>query len=155
MNLELCYTTGVQKPFYASGFLYHSPSQQILLQQLKQGDGVKFVLFRGSSRKGRDPKVVFQQCVQEALGISIRASSIRPVYDYIHDKLGEQFIFYVEVAKISSTARTSKNKAEWFSLSKLSKHAMSEQTRHDIIVGERVIRSLIDSARPPQSPRHH
>ncbi len=145
----------MHKPFYASGFLYHSPSQQILLQQLTNGDDMKLALFRGKSRNGKDPQMVFQQCVEEALGVRVPASSIHPVYDYIHDKLGEHFIFYVEVADVTPKTYISKNKAEWFSLSKLSKHAMSEQTRHDIIIGERVIRSLFESAHPtPKSKRH-
>lgn len=145
----------MHKPFYASGFLYHSPSQQILLQQLSNGNDVNLVLFGGKSHKGKDPQTVFQHCIEEALGVPIAASSIHPVYDYIHDKLGEHFIFYVEVADITPQVYASKNKAEWFLLSKLSKYAMSEQTRHDIIVGERVIRSLMESARPPQYPKRH
>ena len=143
----------MHKPFFASGFLYHSPSHQILLQELKSVDNVKLVLFRVSSHNGDDPQVVFQHCVEEALGVEIAASSIHPVYDYIHDRLGEHFIFYVEVADITPGAYASKNKAEWFLLSKLSKYPMSEQTRHDIIVGERVIRSLLEPPRPPQGPR--
>ncbi len=145
----------MHKPFYASGFLYHSASQQILLQQLQSGDDVKLVLFGATSHKANDPQTVFQHCVEEALGVTIAASSIHPVYDYIHDKLGEHFIFYVEVADIMPRAYSSKNKSEWLLLSKLSKCNMSEQTRHDIIVGERVIRSLVESARAPQDPRRH
>lgn len=132
----------MHKPFFASGFLYHPASQQILLQQFTSGDDINLVLFRGKSHKGRDPQAVFQHCVEEALGVTIATSSIHPVYDYILNRLGEQFIFYVEVEDTTPKTYSSKNKTEWFSLSKLSKHAMSEQTRHDIIVGERVIRSL-------------
>lgn len=145
----------MHKSFYASGFLYHSPSQQILLQQLTGDTEAKLVMFRGKSYKGNDPQAVFQHCVEEALGVTVPASSIHPVYDYIHNKLGEQFIFYVEVAGATPKTYASKNKAEWFLLSKLSKRAMSEQTRHDIIIGERVIRSLMESARPPQHPKRH
>ena len=144
----------MHKPFYASGFLYHSPSQQILLQQFKNGNDVKLVLFRGSSSNGETPQAVFQKCVEKALGTSIPASSIHPVYDYVHDKLGEHFIFYVEIANVSPKAYAAKNTSEWCPLAKLSKYPMSEQTRHDIIVGERVIRSLFETANPtPQ--RHH
>jgi len=145
----------VHKPFYASGFLYHSPSQQILLQQLTNGEETKLSLFRTKSHRGNDPKAVFQQCIEQALGVAIPASSIRPVYDYIHDKLGEQFIFYVEVSGATPKTYASKNKAEWFSLSKLSKQAMSEQTRHDIIIGERVIRSIFETANPQPKPKRH
>lgn len=142
----------MHKPFYASGFLYHSPSQQILLQQLSDSDNTRLVLFRGKSRNGNDPQSVFQQCVEKALGVSIKASSIHPVYDYIHDILGEHFIFFIETTTISPNTYSSDNNAEWCLLSKLSKLKMSEQTRHDIVVGERVIRSLTEQARVPQNP---
>jgi len=128
----------VHKSFYASGFLYHSPSQQILLH--KPTTDVAPILFRGSSRKGTNPQEIFQRCVEHALEVSIPAKSIHPVYDYVHDRLGMQYIFYVEVTDKTPKTYSQKNKAEWFALSKLSKQTMSEQTRHDIIVGERVIR---------------
>ena len=137
------YTTGVHTSFYASGFLYHSPSQQILLQPLQNGDTVNLTLFHEKCERGKDPLTVFKHCVERALGTTIPTSSIHPVYDYVHDKLGEQYIFYVEVAGAEPKSYGAKNKAAWFSLLKLAKHEMSEQTRHDIIVGERVIRSLI------------
>lgn len=131
----------MHKPFYASGFLYHSPSQQILLQQSANKNPLKFDLFKGKSQNGTDPKVVFQRCVEKTLGISIAPSSVHTVYDYIHDTDGEQFIFYIEVKKgIPDDG--------WILLSKVSKYSMSEQTRHDILIGERVIRSNMPPARP-------
>ncbi len=141
----------MHRPFYASGFLYHSSTQQILLQQPSLDASP--VLFGGKGHKAKDPQAVFQRCVEQALGIAIPASSIHPVYDYRHNKLGECFIFYVEIADPEIYA--SKNKAKWFLLSKLSKFTMSEQTRHDIIVGERVIRSALESPQAHQSPKHH
>lgn len=145
----------MHKPFYASGFIYHQPTQQILLQQFTSGDDVKLVLFRGKSRNGHDPQTVFQKCIEKTLGITIKPSSVHPVYDYIHDQLGEHFIFYVEVRGATPKTYTSKNKTDWFPLSKLSKLAMSEQTRHDIVVSERVIRSLMELANPTPQVRHH
>lgn len=136
------YNKKVHKSFYASGFLYHSPSQQILLQQLNNDSDTKLFLFRSSSKKGADPQTVFQRCVEEALGILVDVSAIHPVYDYIHDKLGEHYIFYAEVSDLIPVSYDSKHRTEWYRLSKISKCNMSEQTRHDIIVGERVIRSL-------------
>ncbi len=125
----------MHKSFYASGFLYHSPSQQILLQQTIHKNLLNFSLFKGKSRNSADPKVVFQRCVEKTLGISITPSSVHTVYDYIHDTDGVQFIFYIEVKKnIPGTG--------WILLSKLSKYSMDEQTRHDLIIGERVIRSI-------------
>ncbi len=149
------YSERVHTSFYASGFLYHSPSQQILLQQLNSGNDTKLVLFSDASNESCDPKIVFQQCVEKALGVTVSSSSIHGVYDYIHDRLGKHFIFYVEVADIPPAAYSSKNKTAWFLLSKLSKCNMSEQTRHDIMIGERVIRSHMESSRAPWSPNRH
>lgn len=133
---RLCYSEGVHKSIYASGFLYHSPSQQILLQQLTRDADTMYELFGGSCDTDTDPVTVFQKSVEKALGKKVTASSIHAVYDYIHEGHGEHFIFYAEVSDPDAGAG-------WFSLSRLSKHVMSEQTRHDIVVGERVIRSLI------------
>lgn len=132
----------MHKPFYASGFLYHSPSQQILLQPLQKGDAVHLALFCDKCDHGKDPLTVFKHCVEQALGIRIPVRSIHPVYDYIHDKLGAQYIFYVETKGKEPKSYGGKYAAGWFPLLKLAKHKMSEQTRHDVIVGERVIRSL-------------
>ena len=112
-------------------------------------------LFGSSSNSNTDPQAVFQQCVEKTLGIKVSPSSVHPVYDYIHDTLGEHFIFYVEVAKPTPAMSDIKNKTAWCPLSKLSKLNMSEQTRHDIIVGERVLRSLLESTQPPRVANQH
>lgn len=145
----------MHKPFYASGFIYHQPTQQILLQQFKNGDETKLILFREVSNNGHDPKTVFQKCLEKTLGVSVPSKSIKPVYDYMHDQLGAHFIFFAEVSGKTPKNYTTKNKTEWCPLSKLSKLSMSEQTRHDIVVAERVIRSLFELANPaPQVKRH-
>jgi hypothetical protein len=142
----------MHKPFYASGFLYHQSTQQILLQHLtNDNEDSKLVFFRGKSQNGNNPQTVFRECVEEALGISIPESNIHPVYDYVHAQLGEHFIFFVEVTEVAPKTYKSKNKTEWFHLSKLSKFNMSEQTRHDIVVGERVIRALTEPPREAQT----
>ena len=133
----------MHKPFYASGFLYHSNSQQILLQQQKTGEINHLTFFSGSSHNGTSPQIVFQKCVEKALGVPIKTTSIHPVYDYIHDKLVEDFIFYVDVSDTVTKTYASKTKTGWIALSKIAKSSMSEQTRHDIVVGERVIRADI------------
>lgn len=84
---------------------------------------------------------MFLHCIEKALGMSIALSSVCPVYDYIHDTLGEHFIFFIEATDVSPLTYPSNAKAGWFSLSKLSKLSMNEQTRHDIVIGERVIHS--------------
>ncbi len=145
----------VHKSFYASGFLFHSGSQKILLLQPHNNNDTKLLLFGSKCHIGNDPATEFQHYIGKALGITIAASSVHPVYDYMHDTLGEHFIFFIEVPDMSQACYPSNTKAEWFSLSKLSKLNMSEQTRHDIIVGERVIRSLTAPAHTPQNPVLH
>lgn len=142
----------MHKSFYASGFFYHSASQQILLQQQSYGEEIKFVLFRGKSDKKSEPLAVFKKCVEEAIGSSIDASHIRPIYDYVHEKFGTHYIFYIEVTDIIPKKLTNKEQTKWISLSKLTKHNMSEQTRHDIIVGERVIRASMEQSAPSAPP---
>ena len=131
----------MHKSFYASGFLYHSPSQQILLQQSTHKNLLNFDLFKGKGHNNTDPKIVFQQCVEKALGLSIAPSSVHAVYDYVHDTDGVQFIFYIEVKKNIPDEG-------WILLSKVSKYSMSEQARHDIIIGERVIHSHMPAVNP-------
>jgi len=155
INPKMCYTIDVHKPFYASGFLYHSPTQQILLQQFKSGTSVNLVLFRGSSKNGETPQEVFRTCIEKALGTAIDSSSIHPIYDYVHEQLGEQFVFYVEVRDATPKEYKSKNKTEWLPLTKVPKRVMSEQTHHDIVVGERVIRSSYETSHPQEFPKRH
>ena len=145
----------MHKPFYASGFLYHSASQQILLQQLTRDADPEYVLFGSISKNGNDPQTVFKQCVERALGVKVAASSIHAVYDYIHEHRGEQFIFYVEVTDNVPKTFSPKRKVSWLHLSKLGKSVMSEQTRHDIVVGERVIRALSEPAHTPGATTLH
>lgn len=133
----------VSKPFYSSGFVYHSPSGQILLQQNTASDTNLF-LFRGKSHNDCDPQTVFQKCLENTLNIKIAPRSIHPIYDYIHTNLGEQFIFFAEVSDMIPKKYLSAHKTQWLRLSKISKYSMSEQTRHDIIIGGRVIRSLAE-----------
>lgn len=138
----------MHKHFYASGFLFHGGTEQILLQQVETNDTSTLTFFRAKSRKKDMLRTVFQRCVQKTLGIPIADASIRPVYDYVHENLEEHYIFYVEMKHVTPTT---KNTA-WFPLSKLAKQPMSEQTRHDIIVGIRVIGATLYSSNPLKSP---
>jgi hypothetical protein len=146
----LWYTENVHKPFYASGFLYHSPSQQILLQQSTHNQMVTFDLFRGKNKNGNDPKTVFRQCVEKALKTTISEASVHTIYDYVHSTLGDQYVFYVEITDQIPTSYKTNTNPTWMLLSKLGKFTMNEQTRHDILIGERVIRSNMPPVVHPQ-----
>lgn len=140
----------MHKGFYASGFLYHSPSQQILLQQFDHDDPDGFCLFVGKNRPGEDAITTFQRIVHEELGLKIPTSSIHPVYDYFHEDLKmDHYIHYAEVTHMSVGSKLPK-RSGWVSLKKLSKVKLAAQIRHDIIIGERVIRaSAEEQARKP------
>lgn len=143
----------MHKTFYASGFLYHSPTQQILLQQKNSNTDGELILFSGKSRQGKNPRLIFKKTIEEALDTSIPESSIYPVYDYAHAQLGEHYIFFAEITDIKNKSFMAKNKSGWLQISKVSKLNMSDQTHHDIIIGERVIRSIKDSKSPKVSSR--
>jgi hypothetical protein len=138
----------VHKPFYASGFICHVPTQQILLQKLDTNENPTLTFFSGKSRKGETPEQAFLRTVSEMLGYKASPSSVRPIYDYIHDTMGECFMFYIEVADTKHIPGNGKHHADWFPLAKLSKLKLSEQTRHDIVIGERVIRAALAAANP-------
>jgi hypothetical protein len=142
----------VHKPIYASGFLYHSATGQILLQQITQNADTSFTLFSDVSKKGADPQTVFLKCLEKSLGVKIAASDIHAVYDYVPDGEGAKYIFYVEVTDAVPQTYRAKSNAAWLHLSKIGKSNMNEQTRHDIVVGERVIRSLLTPMHVPGSP---
>lgn len=131
----------MQKPFYVSGFLYHSSSQQILLQQLSNKDGTHFALFRKKSVNGDDPITVFHQCIEGELGEKVSLSAIYPVYDYVHESLGEHYIFFAEVSGNSLKKYEKEDTSQWMPFSKFEKYPMGSQTKHDITIGQRVIRS--------------
>ena len=133
------------KYYFTSGFLYHPSSEQILLEKVTENNQTELVLFRGKSSKGNSHKKVFQLAVEKSLQITIPLSSIKEVYDYIHNTLEKRFIFYVEFKDEIPVSQNTKNSG-WFQLTKLSKYPMSEQTQHDIIVGQRVIRARSNPA---------
>lgn len=141
----------MHKSFYASGFLYHSPSQQILLQQYSADDAKPLALFRARGHKGEDPVAVFQRFIQETLGISLKSASIVSVYDYVHDELGDQFIFYVDTKNLIAPPPNRSGSVGWYQLAKLSKLNLAEQTRHDIIISERVIRAAMEKKQKSSS----
>lgn len=132
----------MHKAFYASGFLYHSPSQQILLQQIDNNKTV-LSLFTGNSETGEEVSAVFQRIIYQQLGITIPLTSINPIYDYFYKDFGtDHFLQYAEVDDIDLAANLQEQGViRWFPLQKISKLNMPDQVRHDIIIGQRVIRA--------------
>lgn len=132
----------MHKVFYASGFLFHLPTQQILLQL--NGSSVYWSLFGGEKKNSHNPKAVFQSVVYEHLHIKLLQQAIHSVYDYMHPLLGKNhFIFYAEIAQARSKFKLKKDHSvKWFTFRQLYKLPLTEQTKHDITIGQRVVDAL-------------
>ena len=140
----------VHKPFYASGFLYHSPTQQILLHLTSPS--VSWSLFGHENKKSEAPETVFHGVIQKHFSIKLSPKSIHAVYDYFHEKLGKNhFVLYAEI-KVGKTKCKSKKgmQVEWFTFKQLSKLPLDEQTKRDILVAQRVINMVARDLQTPE-----
>lgn len=83
----------------------------------------------------------------ETLGINLPLEAINPVYDYFYEKIGTNH--YVQYAEVHNKDLFSdlhqKGVVEWFPILKISKLKLSSQEKHDIIIGQRVIRAAEES----------
>lgn len=130
----------VHKNFYASGFLYHPSSQQILLQQnnLTPSTSSSWLLFGGRCLEKEDPKALFENIIFELLDIKIKV--VRSIYSYLNENTGEsQYLVYSKLSKFQNFSSKSGLKFAWFSFKDILKLKIREQTKHDIVVGQRVI----------------
>lgn len=130
----------MHKSFYASGFLYNLPSQQILLRQ----DNILtsfWSLFGQKGQKYENPILVFQKAISQQLHIKLALKAIYPVYDYF--KKGTEENCYVLYAQVDLTERefhARKNSStEWFTFKQITKLSFSDQIKRDLVVAERVI----------------
>lgn len=133
----------MHKYFYASGFIYHSPTQKILLQRTTSSSDTSFDFFSGKGYGNDDPAAVFQKVIQDQLGIVIPLETIIPVYDYTPEDLQRKCcILYADIATLGEPDDFEKtNNAQWFTSKQLSKLKLPRQTEHDITIGQRVIRA--------------
>jgi len=111
----------MKKNSCSHGFLYHSQSQQILLQQKVDEQQVWTLL--------------------EDLG-KFHPKEVLPVYDYVA-KGKKRVVSYAEVKKLANFPATKKLSFRWFSQKEISKLPLGAQTKQDIIVGRRVIDSQV------------
>lgn len=134
----------MHKTFYASGFLYHLPSQQILLRQgnkeIAQGTSVFWSFIGGHSKAKEDDKKAFERVMKELLGIKLDPKRIFSVYDYFHTTLKtNHFVVYAEITDAKLFKPSKDHSFAWFSQKQISKLPFVEQTKHDMIVAQRVI----------------
>lgn len=142
--------------FYASGFLYHPASQQILLQQYpsKLNQSPVWTLFGGKNKGKEASDRTFMRIISEKLGLSVAENACFAVYDYFHkDKGVQHFIYYVEVDDLyDEEVILTENKTGWFTFKQITKLPMKPQTKQDITVGQRVINLAVRNLLPP-APR--
>ena len=131
----------MHKNFYASGFLYHLPSQQILLQQ----DNILTFSWSLFGRKGQSSKLpigVFQEAVLRQLDIQLALETIYPVYDYFNKEIGRNcYVFYAQVDLKKEFNKRQGFTTEWFTFKQTTKLSFSSQIKQDIVVAERVIKA--------------
>ena len=130
----------MHKVFYASGFLYHPPTQQILLQQLENSQETSLILVRRKGHHKETPAMVLQRVLEKILQLRIPLQHVYPIYDYADSEIeGNHFITYA-VVKDTMQKKLSRNPAvKWVAFKQIPKLKLSEQTKQDIIVGQRVI----------------
>lgn len=128
----------MHKPFYASGFLYHRDSQQILLHQLDTiGQTSLWTLLSVKSKREEGSVDAFKRAISELLGINVNKKDIFPVYDYSDSEGNINFVFYTEVLNKKDFSK--KGNFSWFTTKQILKLPLSSQTKQDIVVSLRVI----------------
>lgn len=132
----------MHKYFYASGFLYYLPFQQILLQQ----NNTSISSWSSFGQKGHNyesPLSVFQEAISQQLRIKLALETIYPVYDYFKKELGATcYVFYAQVDLKEKEFLARRNSAiEWFTFKQITKLTFSDQVKQDILVAERVIKA--------------
>jgi hypothetical protein len=128
--------------FYASGFLFHPSSRQILLQQDSQEQPKpEWSLFSTAGTESMSPAEAFHRMLCDTLGITLKKEACLPIYDYLHkEHRVPHYIFYAEVDEVyDEESLLTENKTAWFQFRQIIKLPMQKQCRQDITVGQRVI----------------
>lgn len=132
----------MHKYYYASGFLYNSITEKILLQLTSTNGDPSYSFFSVKCMSTEDPLVAFQKNFAKTLSIIIPIASVIPVYEYISSTTNENYsILYADVSTIVDIDKKIENKAEWFTYKQITKLPIPKQVSHDIMIGQRVIRA--------------
>ena len=126
------------KKFYASGFLYHPDSSKILLQQENANDPKSLWSLLGSKNIGSETSQEnFVRNAKSFLHLDLLATAVYGVYDYF--RLGKNYVSYAIVKKLTDFPTIGKTVFAWFRIKEITKLALSDQTKQDLIVGQRII----------------
>lgn len=141
---SLCYTKNVHKPLYASGFLYHVATQQILLHQANSDSNPSSLwsMVGGINKNGEEANAAFQRILYELIHVRLDGTCMYPVYDYYDNAFNTiHYVCYAEVKKVDSFPLLQKGALTWFTFKQTTKLSFRDQTKQDIIVSERVIKA--------------
>lgn len=131
----------MHKKFYASGFLYHPPTQQILLQQqIGIDSSSSWSLIGGENKNKETAEISFKRILDFLLDLHVTLSAIYPIYAYFdqHNATSHS-ISYAEVKKMKQFPSVKGMTFSWFNRRQIYKIGLDEQTRQDVTIGLRVI----------------
>lgn len=134
----------MHKNFYASGFLYHPQSQQILLQQNNSIANVSspWLLFGGHYSEKEHPEGLFKNIILNLLDIEIGV--VHPIYSYLNENNEAfQYVVYSRLNKFQNFSSKNNLNFAWFTFKEILKLKITPQTKHDIVVGQRVIEAAV------------
>lgn len=131
----------INKQSFSIGFLYHADSARFLLQKDHESGPSNWKLM-GSKCLTKFSAQSFKNLVQKQLNLEIQTLSIHHIYDYYQRDLGrDNFVSYAEVESLKDFPEILNQTFAWFTLKEISKLSLSQQTKQDLIVGQRVIDS--------------
>ena len=135
----------MHKKFYASGFLYNPSARKILLrQQLDKYNSPLWCFFGKEKSNEKNPEQVFQKLIRKLLNIKINTKKIEPVYSYFHPALKkDHFVVYAEIDETKNFSSKNKALLSWFTFKQATKLPIDPQTKHDLVVSQRVIDAKI------------
>lgn len=132
----------VHKRYIVSGFLYHLSTQQVLLNQMKNGHNGEKSLWTIPMGYGdkEDPTLVFRDLVKKTYKIELPEDSISSVYNYIDKESGlEHFVCYGIIPDTSKIPANDDMVFLWSNFKKVYKLNFLPQIKHDITIAQRVI----------------
>ena len=94
------------------------------------------------NEKEEDAQKAFQRIIYQLLNLRLDEKYIHPVYDYFNNNLNaDHYVFYAKVKSMNNLSLPDNGTLSWFSFKQITKLPLSEQTKQDIIVSQRVIQA--------------
>ena len=143
----------MHKHFYASGFLFHPASGQILLQTPLVDSSFSWGLFTTENSGEEKPIEAFERIVFDSLELTLSPQDIREVYDYFdEEKNAHHYMFYAIITDDAFTPDSlTDDTLIWLAFKQLAKTSVSPQDKQNIIVSQRVINAEIRENTPEVS----